>query len=709
MQPLTTGRGRRPNTNARTLPTTATRALAFTGVYAAGTWVGHVLVVDPGHIVLLWPPIGLLLGVLLSRPRGEWPIFFALAFSTTVALNILWRQQPVAGAVGLATATVVEAAVAASLMRRHFGDRLRFDRVRDVAGLLVICVLIAAPLAALIGATAAFLYLEGDFWREVGCWWLGDILGIVLLTPPLVAVSRAYDDDDLPRLRTDRILELIVCLGAISLVAALIYGSTSQVGIPSAILLPLLTWAAARFGLTGMSLALLAVTVIAAHLTAAGFGPSANLQSSVGRALSVQTVMISFGTTGWVLATLWRELRQALTDLRIANVYLEDTVTERTASLAASERKFRSVFEHAATGIALTELNGTFVQCNPAFAAMLGATATELRAASLVDALHPDDRQSMGELMRALVGGSTPSFAVESRFVNRSGASVSVDAFVSLLRDKDHAPTHVLALVSDITERKRIEDDLREADRRKDEFIAMLAHELRNPLAPIRTAAGVLRSRPTSDVVAIRCREILDRQVTHVSRLLDDLLDISRLSRGRLSLQRARVSLASILDAAMETVRPLTETLGHRVTVDGADREVFVYADSARLTQVFANLLDNAAKYTPASGIIRLTIGTLPHHVVVAVEDSGIGIAPEMLDAIFEMFVQGRQGMSPSSSGLGLGLALVRRLVDMHGGTIVASSGGLGRGSVFTVSLPLPESGATRPEVAEHHSPSIRR
>lgn len=678
------------------------KALAFIGVYAIGAWVGHSLVVDPGHIVLFWPPIGLLLGVLLTTTPSQWPAFLSLAFTTTVALNLLWREQPIAGAVGLALATTVEGATAAGLMRWFFGDRLRFERVNDVFALLAISVLVAAPIAALIGAASSYLYLAGDFWRELRSWWLGDVLGIVLLTPPVVAAAHAQGDRELPDINRGGIAELIVSCVTIALVAALVYGSPPRTGIPAAILFPTLIWVAARFGATGMSLVLLGITVIAAHLTAADLGPSAHLESSVGRALALQTVMISYGMAGWVLATLWRELRQALADLRTANLYLEETVAERTANLAASETRFRSIFEHAATGIAIADLDGALEQCNPAFSAMLGSSATQLTGLPLVDVLHPDDRRSMVARLETLRDGSTSSFATESRFLHRAGSPVSVDAFVSLLRDNRSRPTHLVALVSDITERKRIEDDLRNADRRKDEFIAMLAHELRNPLAPIRSAVAVLRTRPLSDSVVVRCRDILARQVTHIVRLLDDLLDISRLSRGRLSLQRAHVSLDQILDAALETIRPLIAHFGHTLTVERPDHEVVVFADMVRLTQVLVNLLDNAAKYTPAGGTIRVIARAHDRQVVVTVEDSGIGIDPEMLEGIFQMFVQGRQD-SPSS-GLGLGLALVRRLVNMHGGTITASSSGLGLGSRFTVVLPLDDGLSTQANATQDDS-----
>ena len=236
-----------------------------------------------------------------------------------------------------------------------------------------------------------------------------------------------------------------------------------------------------------------------------------------------------------------------------------------------------------------------------------------------------------------------------------------------------------------------MEEALNEANRRKDEFLATLAHELRNPLAPIRNALELLR-RGSGDATLIeKARSMMGRQVGQMVRLVDDLLDISRITRGKLQLRKERVELADILNAAVETARPLIEASAHELTVTMPPQPVPVQADPTRLAQVLANLLNNAAKYTDKAGHIWLTAERRGGEAVVSVRDTGIGIPAEHLPRLFEMFSQVASALERSQGGLGIGLALVKGLVEMHGGRVEARSGGVGSGSEFTVTLPVAE------------------
>jgi signal transduction histidine kinase len=249
------------------------------------------------------------------------------------------------------------------------------------------------------------------------------------------------------------------------------------------------------------------------------------------------------------------------------------------------------------------------------------------------------------------------------------------------------------------------EERLRETDRRKDEFLAMLAHELRNPLAPIRTAAQLLRIQTLPDAQRTRARDIIERQVDHMVRLVDDLLDVSRISRGVITLKRERVDLRQALERALETSRPAIEQARHDLTVTCPATVVAVEGDPVRLAQVLANLLNNAARYTPEGGRIAVTVETRGQHVDIRVEDSGVGIAADDLPRVFDLFVQVMGGSTRPIAGLGIGLALVRRLVHMHGGQVAARSDGPGRGSEFVVTLPTIE-GALDP-VAPPATPTL--
>jgi PAS domain S-box-containing protein len=241
----------------------------------------------------------------------------------------------------------------------------------------------------------------------------------------------------------------------------------------------------------------------------------------------------------------------------------------------------------------------------------------------------------------------------------------------------------------DVTDRRRSDEAVRQADRAKDEFLATLAHELRNPLAPMRHAVQVLRARqPDGD--AKSAMDVIERQMQQMTRLIDDLLDVSRLTRNRLELRKSRVELSDVISLAVETSRPLMESSGHAFSLEVApDHVLHLDADLTRLAQAISNLLNNAAKYTNRGGHITLKAERQGHEIVLTVRDDGVGIPPDMLGRVFEMFTQARRSTGVVQGGLGIGLTLVKRLVEMHGGTVVARSDGPGRGSEFVIRLPV--------------------
>jgi signal transduction histidine kinase len=244
-------------------------------------------------------------------------------------------------------------------------------------------------------------------------------------------------------------------------------------------------------------------------------------------------------------------------------------------------------------------------------------------------------------------------------------------------------------LHSEVAERARAQVALKEADRQKDEFLAMLAHELRNPLAPILHAVQLMRMKSLPDPQLRRARDVIERQLAQLARLVDDLLDVSRITRGMINLAREPIEVSTLLARAVETVQPLIQERGHQLTVDAPEGALRVNVDPVRLTQALGNILGNAAKYTDPGGRIRLTAGGRDGDVEIRVRDSGIGIAEELLPRIFELFTQLDRSLDRPHGGLGIGLALVRRLVEMHGGRVSAHSAGVGQGSEFVICLPL--------------------
>jgi signal transduction histidine kinase len=235
----------------------------------------------------------------------------------------------------------------------------------------------------------------------------------------------------------------------------------------------------------------------------------------------------------------------------------------------------------------------------------------------------------------------------------------------------------------------RANEALREEDRRKNDFIAMLAHELRNPLAPIRNALEIMRLAADDPDAVARTRAMLERQVGQMVRLIDDLLDVSRITTGKLRVQLEPTPLREVVEAAVEISRPALDRAGVEFTLAQPDRPVTIRADRVRLAQVFSNLLNNAAKFTPEGGRVEFAVGREGNEVVARVRDTGVGIAPEVLPRVFDLFTQLDRTMSRSQGGLGIGLALVRRLVELHGGTVSVASDGPGRGAEFTVRLPV--------------------
>jgi PAS domain S-box-containing protein len=303
--------------------------------------------------------------------------------------------------------------------------------------------------------------------------------------------------------------------------------------------------------------------------------------------------------------------------------------------------------------------------------------------------VHAEDRGALRALSKTSVERVAP-FDKEYRIVRPDGSVRTVHSWIRFECDEAGKPLRMLGTVQDITAREEAERALREADRRKDEFLAMLAHELRNPLAPILSAVEVLeRLDPRQTEQAAKSRAIVARQVQHMKRLLDDLLDISRVSQGKIQLNKAPVELGSLLLQAVEISRPVLAEKRHMLSLALAPEPLALQADPTRLVQVFANLLNNAAKYTDSGGHIALAVSTEGDEAVVCVRDDGMGMSPELLARAFDLFVQETRSLDRSQGGLGVGLTMVRTLVKMHGGSVSAASDGPGRGSEFVVRLPL--------------------
>jgi len=320
----------------------------------------------------------------------------------------------------------------------------------------------------------------------------------------------------------------------------------------------------------------------------------------------------------------------------------------------------------------------------------------DARRTSLLEFFFPDDQgMILNEFLPRVL--ETGHGEVEVRFRNfKTDAARWMAYKVLLLRDNDKQPIGYATVSQDVTERKQLADDLHrlaadlsDTDRRKNEFLATLAHELRNPLAPMSNMLEVLKRADGDPAVLKRAHGTMERQFGQLVRLVDDLLDLNRITHDRLELRRGEVELSSVIHQAVEVARPLLDVAGHDLTVELPDESIYLNADRARLAQVFGNLLNNSCKYTRPGGKIAVSAKRIDGEVVVTVKDNGAGIPPDKLDRIFDMFMQVDLNSEHSQGGLGIGLTLVKRLTEMHGGSIEARSEGEGKGSEFIVRLPV--------------------
>ncbi len=384
----------------------------------------------------------------------------------------------------------------------------------------------------------------------------------------------------------------------------------------------------------------------------------------------------------------WHDDEIALLREAAERTWAELARARAEAQLRESEERFRTMADSSPLFVWVLDPQGELIFVNRACREFFGADANTNETIAWMEHVHPDDLEGYaGEIASAL--SERRSFSVMARVRRSDGAWRWVQSIGAPRFSDDGEFLGAVGSSPDITELIEASDALREADRRKDEFVATLAHELRNPLAPIRQAARIARSADASEAQRAWSHEVIERQVRHMGVLLDDLLDVSRITRGKLELRRERVALASVVDMALETAQPLLDERRQIVSRALPADPVWLDADPLRLAQVLANLLTNAAKYSEPGSTIELGAALEPGGIAVHVQDSGIGIEPALLPRVFEMFSQMKGSLDRAEGGLGIGLALVKGLVELHGGSIEAYSAGPGTGARFTAHLPV--------------------
>ena len=412
-----------------------------------------------------------------------------------------------------------------------------------------------------------------------------------------------------------------------------------------------------------------------------------------------------FLAAGSIVSLLCGALRDAFHGADLAGQDLQDQIELN-----------QSIIRNAADAIFVTDASQRVVFANPEAKALLGVSAEEMAGRPLHDLVHRRDpngwlcRPGECQLQAILqTGGAFRGLETEALRKNGTTASVSCSSGPRELRG---APTGAILIIRDVSDKKEAERVLREADRHKDAFLAMLSHELRNPLAPIRNSLYVLDRVPPNGEPARRAKQIIDRQVAHITRLVDDLLDVTRIARNKVQLKSEPLDLGELIHRTVEDHRHLFTDAGIQLTIAVCQEPVWVMGDSDRLSQALGNLLQNAVKFTLRKGTTTVSLARAEtgDAAVIRVSDTGVGIAPEQLPRLFEPFAQADSAVDRSRGGLGLGLALVKGLVEVHNGKVTVQSAGIGAGAEFTIQLPVidPPEHTTPPEV-EPDRPEKRR
>ena len=370
------------------------------------------------------------------------------------------------------------------------------------------------------------------------------------------------------------------------------------------------------------------------------------------------------------------ETLRAIRHGEVDALLIVDEAGERVYTLRSADAPYRALVEQMQEGAVTLNTKGDIIYANRSFAQLVGAPLEHVIGSSIDQFIDLADRSTLKALL--LGGGGT----LHTRLRSRTGSQIDVHVSISQVTVDDME--HRTMIFTDLSTLSRVQRE----SQSKDEFLAMLAHELRNPLAPIRTGLQVLKLAPEEES-AKSAREMMDRQLSQMVRLIDDLMDVSRVSRGKIDLKKGLIDLKTVISLAVETSLPLIEAGRHELAIDLPAQPLSVEADSTRLAQVISNLLNNAAKYTPDGGRIEIRAQRENDEVLVRVKDNGVGIPGEMLPRVFDMFSQVGKDLDRAQGGLGIGLTLVRRLTEMHGGAVKAESAGPGTGSTFTVTLPL--------------------
>ena len=657
--------------------------LVCAGYYASGA-LGMELRLVPGGPTEIWLPQGILLAALLLTPVRWWWLYAVALLPTHVQLTATFSPQVPASMMFVQFASqFVQAAVAAALLRPILGRPPRLDSLRRM-GAFIFGGTFLVPFV--VQAVVVGIYLASGFVHDFWAPWqqrvLARIAGAVIVGAPIL--SLAADGSLGIRRSPRRIAELVLLTACLCVTLPVLFAW--KPGQPPhqwlvIVPLPFLLWSAVRFGPGALGLHLLVVVLVALLCTRAGRGPFA-IGSVAQIIVALQGFFLFISIPLMLLAALVSQSKRA-----------EEVIKQ-------SEELVRHFVRHVPAAVAMFDRDMRYLIYSPRW-----LTDYKLGDQDLVGRSHyevfPESPERWKEVHQRCLTGTVDVHDDDS-FVRTDGSTEWLRWEVRPWRNACNEIGGIIMFTEVITERKRAEEEhrrllaqarvaeaLREADRRKDEFLAVLSHELRNPLAPITMAIEVMRLRAPADDSIVWARDIIARQTAQLTRLVDDLLDVSRITLGKITLNRSALDLRPIVAQAVEAVQPLFTARHHQLAIDMSTEPLPIWGDGARLTQIISNLLNNAARFTAEGGHVALAARREGTRVVLSVKDDGIGIPPDMRERVFEMFTQIESPGQRKQEGLGIGLALVRQLVAMHDGDIEARSAGAGCGSELVVRLPI--------------------
>jgi len=737
--------------------------VALAALYVVAAKLGLKLALVHASATAVWPPTGIALAALLLLGSRMWPGIFIGAFVANVT-----TAGSVATSLGIATGNTLEALLGVYLVARFASRRHPFVNGQEVFKFLVLAAMVSTTVSATLGVGS--LVLTGFAqWSDAGSiwltWWLGDAAGDVLVAPFLIL----WAVEPWPRWSSFKLLEAAALLVSLEVIGQLVFGPVLLQGAPGYpidfLAVPPLVWAAFRFGQRETATASLVLGAMALWGTLHGHGPfaRANLNESLLLLQAFMGITAGFALAFAAVVTERRranEERLALLPEAQAARRLAEDAEKRASFLADASAVLGSSLDFDATLVHLTRLavpvlaDGCSVDLLQESGMTRRVSQTHIDPAKEVlvrdsrarHGFNPAGTSGVPEVLRSrrsiLMSGVTEAdvmaaarnpeqLAMFRALDLRSWMIVPLIArervlgamtFIITEADRRYGPGD-LSLAEAVANRaagaidnarlyreaEAARTEAETANRLKDEFLAMLGHELRNPLGAISNAVHILdRVDDPHGLSATHARQIIARQVQHLGGLIDDLLDVGRVMTGKIHLERGPFDLYETADHALNTLRTAGKTGDHALMLTG--QPVWIDGDATRVEQVVLNLVENALRYTPAGGSIHLEVAHEGGRAVLRVRDSGVGIRPELLPRIFDLFVQGERALDRGRGGLGIGLTLVKRLVELHGGSVHATSEGPGTGSVFTISIPALDAPAARStrEVAAASGPARR-